>query len=224
MQQDRPADLATAHQEWDRRWNVSDDQQPEHWREPDSLVRGVIPMLRARGMTRALDLGCGIGRHAQLLASEGFASVGIDLSENALEYARRHAREAGLAIDYRKGPFYDVPFSNGSFDLVVAWNVIYHGDGEIVRRTLDEIRRLLVPNGLYVGTMLSKRNSRFGRGREVRPDTFVIDDAPGDEVHPHFYCSAAQLIELHHGFEVFELRDREQAPGAWHWEFVLERR
>ena len=182
-----------------------------------------MPQLRERGLLRVLDLGCGIGRHAHYLASQGFSCVGVDASETGLNYARRQAALAGLTIEYRSGPFYAVPFGDGRFDLVIAWNVIYHGDAEVVARTVAEIRRVLVPGGLYVGTQLSKRNRRYGLGREVRPDTFVVDDAEGDEVHPHFYCDAARLIELHRGFEVLELRDREQAPGAWHWEHTLER-
>jgi len=219
------SDLATAHREWDKRWNVADDQQPDRWREPDPLVMSVVPALRERGTTRALDLGCGLGRHAHLLASEGFSPVvGLDGSDAGLAYARRHAEVAGLSIDYRQGAFYEIPFADSSFDLVVGWNVIYHGDGDVVRRTLDEIRRVLAQGGLYVATMLSKRNTRFGKGREVRPDTFVVDDALGDEVHPHFYCESRRLLQLHHGFEVLELRDREQGGrGAWHWEFILER-
>src|SRR5205085_11918821 len=103
--------------------------------------------------------------------------------------------------------------------------VIYHGDGQVAERALDEIRRVLVRGGYFIGTMLSKRNARYGRGREVRPDTFVIDDATGDEIHPHFYCNTSQLLHLLRDFEVLDLRDRDQAPatGAYHWEFMLER-
>jgi hypothetical protein len=57
----------------------------------------------------------------------------------------------------------------------------------------------------------------------VAPDTFVVDGDPGDKGHPHFYCDTATLIAMHRGFEVLDLRDREQTPGAYHWEYTLER-
>jgi len=215
--------LATAHLEWDKRWSAAEAEPPSRWLEPEPFVCDSLPLLQARGWSRVLDLGCGLGRHANFFARQGFSCVGIDASESGLAYARRQAAAAGLAIDYQVGPFYAVPAPDASFELVIAWNVIYHGDGDLVQRTIDEIRRLLVPGGLFVGSLLSKRNTRYGRGREVRPDTFVVDDAEGDEVHPHFYCTGGQVLGLHHGFEVLELRDREQAPGAWHWEFRFER-
>jgi SAM-dependent methyltransferase len=184
-----------------------------------------VPLLRQRGArnNRALDLGCGIGRHAQLLAAEGFQCVGVDASEAGLAHARQQAELAGLAIDYRRGSFYELPFlQDQSVGLVVVWNVLYHGDAGIARAATQEIRRVLTPGGLVVGTMLSKRNAQFGQGREVSPDTFVVDDDPYDKAHPHFYCDTRTLLDLFSGFEVLELHDREQKPGAYHWEFVLE--
>jgi tellurite methyltransferase len=214
--------LATAHQDWDKRWTAAD--QRERWEEPEELVRKLVPVVRERGGRRVIDVGCGIGRHAHFLAEQGFVSVGIDGSESGLAFAREQAQRARLSIDYRQAPFYALPVEDQSFDFAIAWNVVYHGDGDIAQRAIDEIRRVLVRGGLYVGTMLSKRNTNYGQGREVRPDTFVVDDADTDKAHPHFYCDAATLIRLHRGFELLELRDREQVPGAFHWEFVFERR
>src|ERR671924_1433798 len=74
MRDERSEHLATAHQEWDKRWQIP--EQRTRWLEPDPLVRSLVPLLRARGFARVLDLGCGIGRHAIYLASEGFLSVG----------------------------------------------------------------------------------------------------------------------------------------------------
>ena len=214
-------DLATAHEVWDERWRSS--EQRAAWVEPEPLVRSVVPLLRQRGFSHVLDLGCGIGRHAQFLAGEGFQCAGVDASESGLGHARQQAELAGLAIDYRPGSFYELPFlDDQSFELVVVWNVLYHGDRRIARSATQEIRRVLRPGGLVVGTMLSKRNAGFGHGREVSRDTFVVDDDPYDKSHPHFYCDSRTLLDLFGGFEPRELHDHEQAPGAYHWEFVLE--
>jgi SAM-dependent methyltransferase len=219
---DAAGKLATAHQEWDERWN--DEATRAAWLEPDPLVLALAERMRERGLTRVLDLGCGIGRHAQYLALEGFQCVGIDASESGLAHARERATAAGVGVDYRVGTFYELPFADRAFDAVIAWNVLYHGDGQIAGAAIAGIARVLREGGLYVGTMLSSRNAQYGRGREVAPDTFVVDGDPGDKGHPHFYCDTATLIALHRGFEVLDLRDREQVPGANHWEFTLERR
>jgi tellurite methyltransferase len=218
-----PEGLATAHQAWDAWW--TSDRERSKWSQPDPLVQAMVPRLQARGLRRVLDLGCGIGRHAHYLAGQAFECVGIDASEAGLAFARERAAADSLAIEYRRGTFYELgAFADRTFDAVVAWNVIYHGDGDVAQRAVNEIQRVLVPGGLFVGTLLSKRNAGYGVGREVRPDTFVVDDSETDKAHPHFYCEGATLMRMHRGFEVLELRDREQAPGANHWEFVFERR
>jgi hypothetical protein len=52
-----------------------------------------------------------------------------------------------------------------------------------------------------------------------------IDHEDSDKVHPHFYCNAAELVELFSGFELLSLIDQEHAkPGSWHWHMLAERR
>lgn len=117
----------------------------------------------------------------------------------------------------------ELPYADGSFDYVLAFNVIYHGEPGVVRRSIDEIRRVLVPGGLYQGTMLSKRNAKFGVGEEVAPDTFLKGDT-NETAHPHFYCSAGELCALFDGFELLRLEDRlHNKPGSWHWHMLAER-
>ena len=215
-------DHATAYQSWDQRW--TDPTIRAQWLAPDPFVVSVLPVLRERGISQVLDLGCGVGRHAQYLTGQGFACVGVDASPTAIAEARQAADAAGLQIDYRVSQFRELPFADGAFGLVIAWNVIYHGDGQIVGQVLAGLHRVLAPGGLYLGTMLSKRNHAYGIGDLVAEDTFVVPDDPGDHRHPHFYCDAPTLLALHAGFDVLELRDHEQAPGHHHWQFIFERR
>ena len=102
--------------------------------------------------------------------------------------------------------------------------MIYHGNAGDVGRRLAEIWRVLRPGGLYQGTMLPTRNSNYGIGRMVAPDTFV-DDANDHRAHEHYYCDAAALVALFAGFELLALTQRQQRkPGSWHWHLIAERR
>jgi SAM-dependent methyltransferase len=71
-----------------------------------------------------------------------------------------------------------LPFADESFDYVLSWNVIFHGTMGDVGRRLAEIWRVLKPGGLFQGTMLSKRDVQFGRGRAIAPDTFIRGSDP----------------------------------------------
>jgi tellurite methyltransferase len=106
---------------------------------------------------------------------------------------------------------------------VLLWNVIFHGTLGDVGRRLAEIWRILKPAGLYQGTMLSKRDTQFGCGRPVAPDTFIRgSDA---KARPHYYCDFAGLATLFAGFELLSLTQEEQRrPGSRHWHIVAERR
>lgn len=215
-------ELATAHQIWDSHWTSPETRN--RWLQPEPSIKALVATLRERSFARVLDVGCGPGRHAQYLAQQGFRCAGVDASETALEFARAQAAEAGLSIDYRASTFYDLPFADRDFDVLIAWNVIYHGDRAVVQRATSEFARVVVPGALYVATMLSKRNTGYGKGREVSQDTFVVDDALDDKIHPHLYVSAADVLELHPEFEVLTLEDVAQAPGQFHWHFSMERR
>ncbi|WP_119459002.1 class I SAM-dependent methyltransferase [Rhodospirillaceae bacterium SYSU D60014] len=214
-------ETATAHHAWDRRWSTTEGRA--EWLEPEEDLRLLLPELRARGCRDALDLGCGVGRHALFLAEAGFAVEAIDGSPKGLTFAQAAAAERGLAVPFRAGLMTDLPVPSCAFDFVVAWNVIYHGASDVVERTIGEIFRVLRPGGLYLGTMLTKRNVNFGRGREVGRGTFVID-GDNDKGHPHFYCDAGELAALFAEFEVLSLKQVEhRRPGSWHWHLLAEK-
>lgn len=210
-------DTADAH--WNDQW--ANIEQGSKWLTPEPDVtdwaRSLAPGLRI------LDLGAGVGRHALWLAAQGFEVVALDAAPEGLaEIDKAGSVQTVLArMD-------DLPFENASFDHVLSWNVIYHGDENILLRTISEIRRVLRPGGTYLGTMLSKRRLPHERaaypGREISRNAWVFD-APGtDKVHPHYFCSAAELLAVFSGFECLSLFDREhEKPGSWHWHLTMER-
>lgn len=211
----------TAHLAWNERWKT--DEGRADWLTPEPDVVEWASRARLQGKATALDLGCGVGRHALVLAAFGFETHAIDGSDAGLSHLADAAQSRNLSIATRPGLMTDLPYADASFDYVLAFNVIYHGDRPVVTQTISEIRRVLRPGGIYQGTMLSKRDVSRLRGREVAPDTFV-NEGTDDKVHPHFYCSAGELVELFEGFELISLLDKEHSrPGSWHWHLVAER-
>ena len=193
------------------------------WLVPEPDVGAFATRLAANGAHKVLDLGCGVGRHALAYARLGLDVTAVDMAATGLSELRRSSEAEGLEIVMQMAPMTDLPFAAGAFDHVLSFNVIYHGDPLIVRAAIAEITRVLKPGGTYQGTMLSKRNAKYGKGDEVAPNTF-IDPEDSDKVHPHFYCNAAELVELFDGFELLSLVDREHStPGSWHWHMLAER-
>jgi len=215
----------TAHLVWNDRWSTQ--QGRADWLTPEPDVAEFARKLIDRGARKVLDLGCGVGRHALAYARIGLDVTAVDMAQSGLSELRRTSDAEGLDIRTETAGMTDLPFAAGTFDHVLSFNVIYHGDGPIVSAAIAEIARVLKPGGSYQGTMLSKRNAKYGKGVEVAPNTFVdavVDPDDSDKTHPHFYCSAAELVDLFAEFELLSLVDQEHAKrGSWHWHMLAER-
>jgi len=109
----------------------------------DQYLEGVFPQ---RG-ERAVDLGCGTGRHAALLAPRFRQVLGVDVSEPMLELAR--ARRGLPNVTYEHRDLREVrPASDGRFDLVMSAYALHHVDD--LDQTLRDVRELVAPGGRVV--------------------------------------------------------------------------
>ena len=215
--------LDTAHEHWDEWWK--DASQRSSWSEPEPAVTALMPGLREKGARRVLDVGTGIGRHALAYARFGFEVIASDASSAGLDRLVESAKAGGLSVDVRLSSFTSIPLEDATVDHVLAWNVIYHGDGETVATALKECHRVLRPGGTIQLTMLSKRHRAFGIGRKIRVDTFVDDASTGDKDHPHFYVDASGLIRRLSSAK-FDLRSMEDVDQdgrqGFHWYVLAE--
>jgi arsenite methyltransferase len=98
---------------------------------------------------RVLDVGCGAGTDslvaAQMVAPDG-AVTGIDMTDEMLAKARAGARELEAEnVEFVAGEAEDLPFDDGSFDVVISNGVIdLVPDKDAV---FSEILRVLRPGG-----------------------------------------------------------------------------
>jgi len=90
---------------------------------------------------RALNVGAGLGSFSQLLEERGFDVVSTDVATAALDLLRERVR--GTVVE---ASMTDLPFSERSFDAVVAGEVLEHIEED--RRALGEVARVLVPGGV----------------------------------------------------------------------------
>jgi SAM-dependent methyltransferase len=112
-------------------------------------VERALGMLQPQGSERVLDLACGIGRHSIELARRGFDVVGIDISDELLEIARREAGAESLEISFRQADLRELDL-DGEFDLVLSLNdgaVGYFETDEENYRTFEVVSSALRPGG-----------------------------------------------------------------------------
>ena len=133
------------------------------------FVRFVTPLIEraVAGVTGAeiLDCGCGTGANMKRLSAFGRVA-GFDLSWSGLEFA--HSYEQRRVV---QASTLEIPFADGSFDLVTSFDVLSSLDDEQERQALLEMRRVLRPGGaLIVNTaaLMFLRGQHSVFGREVR--------------------------------------------------------
>jgi 2-polyprenyl-3-methyl-5-hydroxy-6-metoxy-1,4-benzoquinol methylase len=110
-------------------------------RELNAEHDGITPWLLATmpGGSTALDLGCGAGEHAAVLARSYDSVLAVDLSAPMLALA-----PAIDGVTYAARDLFDV---TGEYDLVLTVNTLHHVD---VRAALRHIGTLVAPGGTAI--------------------------------------------------------------------------
>lgn len=108
-------------------------EQPTVWGLLDALEPG-----------RALDAGCGTGRHAGHLAELGFDTIGIDATDGMLAVAR----ETHPGVDFRAGRLEALPLEDDSVDVVVSALAVCHAPD--LEPVFAEFARVTKPGGTII--------------------------------------------------------------------------
>lgn len=178
-------------------WEKHYTRQKSALHYPDeNLVRMLVPWLAQRSASslKALDLGCGSGRHLALLDDTGVGSItGSDISENALSIAAAFGKPLVLC-DNRS-----LPFDDASFDIIVCWGSLHYGDKQSFAEQVSEIYRVLKPGGALFGTLRSEFDTMMRKGRDLGNNVWVTELSDIESSVVSFYSED----ELQKGFASF---------------------
>jgi len=120
-----------------------------------------------RAPAHILELGSGNGMVSSLFAEQGYRVQGVELSQEAVEWARDRFASAGLAGSFHQGDVCSMPyFEDGTFDAVIDGNCLHCVIGEDRSRCLAEVRRVLRAGGIFVvSTMCGEPKSEETRAQ-----------------------------------------------------------
>ncbi|WP_254280326.1 class I SAM-dependent methyltransferase [Haloarcula marina] len=151
------------------------------WPEVESFVAD------AESGGTALDVGCGNGRHAALLADAADRVVGLDASRALL---REAVARVGDRVSLLQGDAASLPLRDDCVDLAVYVATLHHLPTAADRRaSLDELARVLAPDGTALVSAWSTAHDRFDAPEDAETgfDTTVDWTLPGGETVPRFY-------------------------------------
>ncbi len=152
-----------------REWAATYDDPTNPLIEAEGKVlAGIIGDVEGK---RVLDLGCGTGRHAILLARAGALVTGVDFSDEMLAVGRENA--AGLDVTFINGELGAVPLQE-PFDLVLCSLVLSHVPSLLP--AMKEMSRLTRPGGRIIITDL-RTDHWFRKTKKIRKFGSYLTDA-----------------------------------------------
>jgi SAM-dependent methyltransferase len=194
------AKLERESQFWDAKQAPLTERDPDLYRvKPGDLTDRSVPWLPYLGFpryvaevldhlgdlkgARVLDLGCGTGFMACLMAAAGAEVEAVDISESSLEVARWRAQVSGLGsrIGFHASPAESLPFGDGAFDAVCGAFVLHHLDLSVAA---PELRRVLRPGGRGAFIETSGGSRLLMAARRQLPGRLGIEKASSDDEAP----------------------------------------
>lgn len=168
------------------------------------LVERVFEAFAVGSVRRVLDLGCGTGGHASVLAERGYDVVGVDRSVEMLD----RARQRGGGVRYAQSDIRSIQL-NESFDAVLIMFAVlgYLTDNADVQQALCAARRHLRPGGVlfadvwYGPAVLAQRPSERVKVIETGDGGRVIRSASSELDVRHNVCTVK--------YQLWRLRDRQ---------------
>ena len=146
----------------------------------------IADFLDGRSGAVGLDVGCGNGRHTELLAERCERALGVDLSREMVATARERSVERGFDYWLAGADASSLPVRSGVVDVGVYVATLPHLPTRELRvASLDELARVLSTGGRALVSAWSTEHDRFDRVEGF--DTTVEWTLPGGEGVDRFY-------------------------------------
>lgn len=167
------------------------DSNPILAAERDAYEKGlVLPQLRLSGSERLLDIGCGIGRWADEVASRVSVYHGIDLSQSLIDAARTRHAEPHVSFQVMAGEDLADQSLDVSppFDRIIVAGVMIYMNDEQLDRMLGAIAALTTERALL-----------YIREPVATESRLTLNQFWSDELQSEYsaiYRTEAELMEL----------------------------
>ena len=167
-----------------------------------------------------LDAACGTGYGSNIIASVAKEVYGIDISQEAIEYAISNFTEC-RNLKYIKADISELPFENKTFDIVVSFETIEHVDADTQNKFLREIKRVLKPDGLLIMSTPNKEIYTIQTGNqptewhvkeffEYEFDQFLKSEFENIKYYQQYISKASYLLNCDADIAWLAYKDKEK--------------
>jgi SAM-dependent methyltransferase len=180
-----------------------------YWNKASDEFLPVALRWHEKGKKTVLDIGCGRGRHALLLAEMGFDVTATDISPEGIAQLKKEAKKRKLdgKIKTLVCDMLDLPFKKNTFDGVLGFHSIFHTDHAGLKKVIKKITGMLKENGQLYITFNSKSNPSFRAASNTVIDDYTVIRHRGiEEGVPHTFVEHKDIIELLADYDIIKLQ------------------
>ena len=191
-------------------------------RKNEALLR-ILPPAPAN----VLECGSGSGEVSAFLAHHGYTVTLLDASPSALAFAEKRFHREGITGTFIQGNVYELPFTDGEFDIVMSFGLLEHFEDVAV--VIREMSRVIRPGGMFFADIVTERFSVQTLGNifnaAVRVAWYTVKGSPKTgmtearklfkpEFYENTYSPEAYLEMMRHAsLDDVELHGNRPFPG-----------
>ena len=150
-------------------WELSFRDKQEMWGfDPADSAIFTVELFQKNGLKEVLVPGFGYGRNAKLFTDNGLTVTGIEISETAIDLAKRHY---GETIKVYHGSVNNMPFDQKLYDGIFCYALIHLLDEEERNRLINNCYNQLISGGYMVFVAISKNTATYGEGTALSKDS-----------------------------------------------------
>ena len=169
----------------------------------------------SKGVKTILDLGCGTGGHALILAKRGYKVTGIDCAEDMLAIAEKKAADENLHLKFIKGDITNT-YLHQKFDAVIAMFAVmgYQTTNSTLSQACLAAKKHLSPNGIFIfdcwhGTavLTEKPGMRIKEVKVDEKDKIIRFTEPILDILTHTVETKFKLLKVQKGHLINETNE-----------------
>ena len=159
-------------------WEAAFIEKQEMWGfQPADSAIAANDLFVATGAKKVLIPGIGYGRNARIFRDNGMTVTGIEISETAIDLAKRHY---GDDIHIYHGSVSRMPFDTQLYDGIFCFALIHLLNARERKALIAKCFAQLAPGGYMIFVTISKKAPMYQKGTRISPDRY--ETLPGVKI------------------------------------------
>jgi len=178
------------------------DKIPWNIETPPDILQNIVKTEKIKPC-KVIELGCGTGNYVIYLSSKGFDVTGVDISKTAIEIAINSASKKGINCNFISSDVLgDMAEVQDTFDFAYDWELLHHIFSQDREKYINNVHRLLNPEGMYLSVCFSEKSPQFGGAGKYRKtplDTVLYFSSESEIVslvEPLFEIEELETVEI----------------------------